>query len=79
MRRTFAALVAGYLLDSVHAAASQAYTWKNVVTGGMTYLAIWEIGKLMNQAAEASRRVSSSTLQLKVSRMLAPTSAVHIG
>ncbi|GAT27573.1 phosphoribosyl transferase domain protein [Aspergillus luchuensis] len=34
MRRTFAALVAGYLMDSVQAAASQEYTWKNVVTGG---------------------------------------------
>lgn len=37
MRRTFAALVAGYLMDSVQAAASQEYTWKNVVTGGMIY------------------------------------------
>ncbi|PWY84996.1 xyloglucanase [Aspergillus heteromorphus CBS 117.55] len=31
---TAVALVASYLVGSVHCAASQAYTWKNVLTGG---------------------------------------------
>ncbi|PWY85483.1 xyloglucanase [Aspergillus eucalypticola CBS 122712] len=34
MWRTLTALAAGYLIDSVQAADSQEYTWKNVVTGG---------------------------------------------